>query len=201
MLPDTKTVAVVIGNSPSERFWLEDLRKEFAPFADRISFIWYNDRSFADILKHAAALPPHSAIFWHQMNVDAAGVVHEGDKALPTLYAVANAPIFAYNDAFFGGEIVGGPMHSVVESSATDGRCCRSHPRWREGGRHQNPTHRICNAEVRLAANAALGHQREQAAAGKRNPLSRADDLAAIFLANGGDQCRAGAADRGSSLH
>ena len=97
--------------------WLEDLRKEFAPFADRVSFIWYNDRSFADILKHAAALPPHSAIFWHQMNVDAAGVVHEGDKALPALYAVANAPIFSFTDAFFGGEVVGGPMASVVEGS------------------------------------------------------------------------------------
>ena len=117
VLPDTKTVAVVIGNSPIERFWLEVLRKEFAPFADRLSFIWYNDRSFADILKHAAALPPHSAIYWHQMNVDAAGVVHEGGKALPALYAVANAPIFAFNDAFFGGEIVGGPMNSVVEGS------------------------------------------------------------------------------------
>ncbi len=117
VLPDTKTVAVVNGNSPSERLWLEDLRKEFAPFADRLSFIWYNDRSFADILKHAAALPPHSAIFWHQMNVDAAGVVHEGDKALPTLYAVANAPIFSFTDAFFGGEVVGGPMASVAEGS------------------------------------------------------------------------------------
>jgi signal transduction histidine kinase len=117
VLPDTKTVAVVNGISPSEQLWLEDLRKEFAPFADQLSFIWYNDRSFADILKHSAALPPHSAIFWHQMNVDAAGVVHEGDKALPTLYAIANAPIFSFTDAFFGGEVVGGPMASVVEAS------------------------------------------------------------------------------------
>ena len=113
VLPDTKTVAVVSGNSPGELLWEEDLRKEFAPFADRISFIWYSDRSFADMLKHAAALPPHSAIFWHQMNVDAAGVVHQGDKALPALYAVANAPIFTYDGAYFGREIVGGPMHSV----------------------------------------------------------------------------------------
>ncbi len=117
VLPDTKTVAVVIGNSPLERLWLEVLRKEFAPFADRLSFIWYNDRSFADILKHAAALPPHSAIYWHQMNVDAAGVVHEGDKGLPKLYAVANAPIFSFTDAYFGGEVVGGPMNSVAEAS------------------------------------------------------------------------------------
>ena len=117
VLPDTKTVAVVIGNSSLERFWLETLHEEFAPFADRLSFIWYNDRSFVDILKNAAALPPQSAIYWHQMNVDAAGVVHEGDKGLETLYAVANAPIFSFSDAFFDGEVVGGPMNSVVEAS------------------------------------------------------------------------------------
>jgi hypothetical protein len=51
------------------------------------------------------------------MNVDAAGVVHEEDKALRRLYAVANAPIFSLNDTFFGREIVGGPMHSVSEGS------------------------------------------------------------------------------------
>ncbi len=117
VLPDTKTVAVVIGNSPNEQFWLEVLRRELASFAGRLSFIWYNDQSFADILKQAAALPPHSAIYWHQMNIDAAGVVNEGGKALQALHAVANAPIFAFNDAFFGGEVVGGPMNSVAESS------------------------------------------------------------------------------------
>ena len=113
VLPDTKTVAVVNGNSTNEQFWLEEIRREFSPFADRVSFIWYNDRSFEDILKHAAALPPHSAIFWHLMSVDVAGVAHEGDIALQRLYAVANAPIFTYDGAYFGREIVGGPMHSV----------------------------------------------------------------------------------------
>ena len=125
VLPDTKTVAVVIGNSPVERLWLEDLRKEFAPFADRLSFIWYNDQSFEDILKHAAALPPHSAIYWVLMSVDAAGVVHEGDTGLSRLYAVANAPIFSHDSSYFGGEIVGGPMIAAPRC-----RCCRSYP-WR----------------------------------------------------------------------
>src|SRR5215831_9087293 len=67
--------------------------------------------------KTAFHLPPQSAIFWHLMNVDAAGVVHEGDRALTRLHAVANAPIFSLNDAFFGRAIVGGPMHSVSEGS------------------------------------------------------------------------------------
>lgn len=31
-----------------------------------------------DLLKDAAHLPPHSAIFWHLMSVDAVGVSHEG---------------------------------------------------------------------------------------------------------------------------
>jgi hypothetical protein len=114
VLPDTKTVAVVNGNSTNERYWLEEMRREVRRFANRISFIWYSDLSFEEILKHAASLPPHSAIFWHLMNVDAAGVVHEGDTGLPRLHAVANAPIFSYDDSFFGRAIVGGPMHSVL---------------------------------------------------------------------------------------
>jgi signal transduction histidine kinase/ABC-type uncharacterized transport system substrate-binding protein len=117
VLPNTKTVAWVLGASPGEKLWLEDVRKELAPYADRLSFVWYNDRSFADILKHAAALPPHSAIFWHLMNVDAAGVPHEGDTGLARLYDVANAPIFTFDESFFGREIVGGPMHSVLSST------------------------------------------------------------------------------------
>jgi hypothetical protein len=51
------------------------------------------------------------------VNVDAAGVVHDNERALRRLYAVANAPIFSYHDTFFGLGIVGGPMHSLVEGS------------------------------------------------------------------------------------
>ena len=115
VLPDTKNVAVVVGNSPIEKYWREEIGREVKPFADRIAFTWYNHLSFEDILKHAAALPPQSAIFWELMIVDAAGIVHEEGKALRRLHAVANAPIFSYTDAFFGREIVGGPHVPVFE--------------------------------------------------------------------------------------
>ena len=114
VLPDTKTIAVVIGNSPNERFWLEEFRKELKPFEKRVKFAWFNDLSFEDILKHAAALPPHSAIFWFLMSVDAAGIAHEGGNALSRLHDVASAPIFSFSDAFFGRDLVGGPMNSVT---------------------------------------------------------------------------------------
>src|SRR4051794_28434691 len=117
VLPDTRTIAMVNGASPNETFWLGELRRELAPFNGRVEFKWYNDWSFEAILKDAASLPPHSAIFWHLMNVDAAGVAHEATSALNRLAAVSNAPIFSYDDGFFGEALVGGPMHSVTEGS------------------------------------------------------------------------------------
>jgi signal transduction histidine kinase/ABC-type uncharacterized transport system substrate-binding protein len=115
VLPNTKKVAVVTGNSPIENFWREEIGREVRHLADRVAFEWYNDLPFEDILQHAAKLPAQSAIFWELMIVDAAGVVHEEGRALARLYAVANAPIFSYTDAFFGREIVGGPHVPVLE--------------------------------------------------------------------------------------
>jgi signal transduction histidine kinase len=113
VLPLTKTIAVVNGTSPNEKFWLGELRRELAPLTGRVELRWYDEKSFEEILIDAARLPPHSAIFWHLMNVDAAGVAHEENDALNKLANSANAPIFSYNSSFFGEPIVGGPMHFV----------------------------------------------------------------------------------------
>jgi len=113
LLPSTKTVAVVIGDSPNERYWTLQMERELESLKSRVRFIFYNELSFDEILRHAASLPPNSAIFWVQPQVDALGAVHEGDRALKELSTAANAPIFSFDDAFFSGEIVGGPMTSV----------------------------------------------------------------------------------------
>ena len=116
VLPATKQVVVVVGSSPIEKFWVEAIGDDIKPLAGRISVIWTNEWSFEDILKRLSNLPPNSAIFWELMILDAAGVVHEGDVALNRLHAVANAPIFSYDDGFLG-SVVGGPMLSVREGS------------------------------------------------------------------------------------
>ena len=36
VLPRTKTIAILIGASPIERFWTEELRRELAPLANRV---------------------------------------------------------------------------------------------------------------------------------------------------------------------
>jgi signal transduction histidine kinase len=117
VLPATKRIVVVNGASRNEKVWRSEIQKDADRFADKVDFIWYDGLSFDAILQSCATLPPDTAIFWHLMNVDATGVAYEGDRALRALYKVANAPIFSYDDGFFGGEIVGGPMYSVEDIS------------------------------------------------------------------------------------
>ena len=117
VLPDTEKIAVVTGASPLEKGWLDEMKREVVPFEDKVTFVWYADLPFEEILRRASSLPPHTVLFWQLMSVDAAGVVHEGDVALRNLREVANAPIFSYQGAFFGRDTVGGPMHSVDELS------------------------------------------------------------------------------------
>src|SRR6266478_4935149 len=113
VLPNTANIAVVLGNSPNEQYWLEQLRAEFKPLENRIAFTWLNELSFEEMLKRVAALPPNTAIFFGLLSVDAAGVPHEEGKAMDRLRTVTNAPIFSYSDVFLGRGIVGGPMISI----------------------------------------------------------------------------------------
>jgi signal transduction histidine kinase len=115
VLPDTTHIAWVVGASPLERFWTEEVRRVSQPFADRISFEWFNDLKFEDMLERVSKLPPHSAVFFVDLRVDAAGVPLDRDSVLPRLRAATNAPIFSYVDSYLGQGIVGGPMMSTEE--------------------------------------------------------------------------------------
>src|SRR6478752_2059228 len=50
VLPLTKTIAVVSGASPNEKFWLGELRRELAPLTGRVELKWYDEKSFEEIL-------------------------------------------------------------------------------------------------------------------------------------------------------
>jgi signal transduction histidine kinase/ABC-type uncharacterized transport system substrate-binding protein len=117
ILPQTKTIAVVTGNSPNDKFWVEEIKSRLESWSGRVELRFLNELSFEEVLKQTANLPKNSAIFWVQPQVDASGATHEGESALRRLYATANAPIFSHDDAFFNGEIVGGPMTSVTQGS------------------------------------------------------------------------------------
>jgi PAS domain S-box-containing protein len=113
VLPHTSTIAVVMGASELEVAWHADLERAFQPFTDRVTFIWFNDLSFDQMLERSASLPPHSAILFAHLAIDAHGVAQVEERALPELRAVANAPIFGVYTSQIGQGIVGGPLLAV----------------------------------------------------------------------------------------
>jgi signal transduction histidine kinase len=118
LLPETKVIAIVVGNSPNERFWMDVTQREVKPrLANKVELIFYNELPFEEILKRVASLPPHSAIFYQQMAVDSAGAVYGDKEPWKRIGEVANAPIFSHDQIYLTGEIVGGPMWSPAESA------------------------------------------------------------------------------------
>ena len=191
LLPETKTIATIIGNSPPEKFWVGEMQRTLGPLLEnKVELIFYNERPFEEILKAVARLPPHSAIFFQRLAVDGAGAVYGDKEPLKRISEVANAPIFSYDETYFDGEIVGGPMFSPVMGAATDCCCCRSNAGRREGRWHQDFSDRIRSTEIRLATTSALEHQRKSPATRERNPVSGANGVAALFVANRADHRR-----------
>jgi signal transduction histidine kinase len=118
LLPKTKAIAFILGSSPGERFWTGEQQRILGPLlANKVELIFYNERPFEEILKEVARLPPNSAIFFQQMAVDGAGAVYGDKEPLKRISEAANAPIFTFDESYFTGEVVGGPMFSPAEGA------------------------------------------------------------------------------------
>ena len=115
LLPDTSNIAFAIGNSPLERFWVDELRRASQAFGNRASFEWWNEFSLEEMERLSATRPLNSVIFYAGVRADAQGVPHEEDRVFTRLRGAANAPIFGYADLNFGHGIVGGPHVSTQE--------------------------------------------------------------------------------------
>jgi signal transduction histidine kinase len=112
VLPDTQRIAVVLGDSPIERYWLGEFHREFAQFTSRVTFEWLNDLSVEQMRKRVAALPPRSAVLYLLVFTDAIGVPYESGAALTRLVEVSAAPIFSVYENELGQGVVGGPYMS-----------------------------------------------------------------------------------------
>lgn len=115
VLPQTTTLAVIIGNSAIEKYWVGQIRESARPFNDRLKLIFLNDLpTFDAVLRRAATLPPHSAIYLEMFFQDVKGAPASEDTVVAKLHAVADAPIFTHLDTYYGKGVVGGPMISAA---------------------------------------------------------------------------------------
>ena len=71
LLPRTKQVFVVTGAGPIGRFWRRELDHQFQRFRPRLTFLWSDDLSLAEILRRCSSLPSDTAILYVSFGADA----------------------------------------------------------------------------------------------------------------------------------
>jgi PAS domain S-box-containing protein len=120
--PQTTNIVVVFGASALEKFWVNECRREFQSFTNRLGFTWLNDLPLEQVLARCAALPPHSFILHLLFVMDAAGAPCEKNEALRRLHEVANAPLFGYFASEFGLGPMGGRLYQDTEVGAQGAR-------------------------------------------------------------------------------
>ncbi len=132
LLPNTKTINVVIGASRLEQFWRREAQRELASYSDRVRLRWLDELSFEEMKREVATLPANSAVLYTIVHRDAAGVTIEQDAALQGLRSVANAPFFSCSESELGSGIIGGrlvPNQTVgIEAAAVAVRILHGEP-------------------------------------------------------------------------
>jgi signal transduction histidine kinase len=113
LLPRTRQVLMIIGPGELGKGWRQTLGEELQGLADRLTFIWSEDRSLPELLRRGATLPPDSAIFYLTFGTDAQGLAYADDRVLEQLRATANAPMFGLHSIMLGTGIVGGELMSI----------------------------------------------------------------------------------------
>jgi signal transduction histidine kinase len=119
LLPDTTAVAVILGDSPGERFWLDEVRKEFAPFENRVTFLWLNTLTLPEMRERVATLRQGTVVLYGLFLADAAGIPYEEDYAITELHAASSVPMFGFFSGEMGKGIVGGALLSNTEQGVT----------------------------------------------------------------------------------
>jgi signal transduction histidine kinase len=112
LLPETRTLHIVLGDSPLERFWVTQVREELAPFEGRLRFEWLNRMPFPRIREHVASLTRGDAVLYLLMNVDAAGTPLDHHESLREIREASAVPVFGLFESELGHGIVGGPLTS-----------------------------------------------------------------------------------------
>ncbi len=115
LLPDLENLAIVLGRSPIEQYWRAELARDLEPFTARLDLLWLDDLPLDAMRRKVATLPPHSAVLYVFLLVDAAGVPHQLDTALRALSADSNAPTFGLFESQLGQGVVGGRLVSSAQ--------------------------------------------------------------------------------------
>ena len=111
--PDTRRVFVVGGTSAFDRNLQAAARREFAPFAPRVSFDYLTDLPMDDLVAAVSKVPPQSIILYLTMFRDGAGQTFVPHDVASRISSAARVPVYVFLDQYLGLGPVGGYVYSL----------------------------------------------------------------------------------------
>src|SRR6266853_1349141 len=116
--PDTKQVVIVVGNSPVEKYWLEQLKQDFSAYNQTLAVTYLTDLPMNELLRRVAGLPPHTVILSTFYFEDASGQFFLPEEALDLVTRAASVPVYGIYSTYIGHGVVGGRI-SVLDDPGT----------------------------------------------------------------------------------
>jgi len=108
--PDTQRVAVVVGCSPVEQFWVDQLKQDFMPYRQMVEVEYLTGLTMKEVLSRVAELPPHSLVLNTFFFEDARGEFFLEEEALDLVSGASPVPVYAIYSNDIGHGVVGGWM-------------------------------------------------------------------------------------------
>jgi PAS domain S-box-containing protein len=120
--PDTNNVAVIVGDSQLEKFWLGQLQADLAAYEKRVTFTYLTHLPLDSLLKKVADLPPHTIILYSFYFQDAAGQFFLPEEALNSIVKASHVPVYGTYLPYVGHGVVGGRMEDpkVIGAETAD---------------------------------------------------------------------------------
>ena len=108
---------MVTGSGQLGAFWRRELEGQFERFHDRLTFVWSDDLSLAEILRRVrASRPTRRSSISPSAPTRRAGRMRTSE-CIADLRATANAPLFGVQSVLVGRGIVGGTLMSLDDLS------------------------------------------------------------------------------------
>jgi len=114
--PDTQRVAVIIGSSPLEQYWYDQLKHDLLPYAGRVEVMYLTGISLDELQKRVAQLSPHTVILSTFFFEDATGQFILPENLLDMVSRAAHVPIYSIYSSYIGHGAVGGRMTDSAKS-------------------------------------------------------------------------------------
>ncbi len=118
LFPRTRIVYVLSGSSAVEQERLQDARRQFQPWMDRMEFRFLDDKAFDAIEHELAQAPADSVVIAPGVNRDARGQVMVPVDSIVRIAKTATAPVFPV----YAGSMGQGPIGGMVSVLEDEGR-------------------------------------------------------------------------------